>query len=159
MTTLATCLWLWPEDGPRAVELYTSVLPRCTTEDDHHLTKDDEPGGEVRLWTLDVDGHELRVMAPDGAERPTTAVSMWLVVEDQEALDRVWDGFLEAGGEEMACAWIRDPFGVCWQVLPKAWEWLTSGDPAQAQRVVEALWQMKRVDVAALERAAAGEGA
>lgn len=156
MTSLGSCIWVAPEDGRRAVDLYTSVVPDCRVVEEQVFTNDDQPGGEVRMWSLDVAGRTLQVMCPSGAERSTTAHSLWLVVDDQAAIDQVWDGFLQAGGSEMACGWIVDPFGLHWQVLPAAWERLTSGDPARAQRVVEALWQMTRIDVAGLEAAAEG---
>lgn len=83
--------------------------------------------------------------------------SLSVVVPDQVALDKVWDGFLERGGKEQACSWIMDPYGVRWQVLPQAYYDLTStGDAGQTQRVTEALWQMVRIDVAGLEAAARG---
>lgn len=158
MTKIASCLWFAPEVAPKAVELYTELIPNSRVVSTQSFSNADQPTGQVQIWTLALAGTEVHVMGSAHQEEFTTAHSMWLVVDDQAQLDHVWDGFLAAGGQEAVCSWITDPFGVKWQVVPKVWEELTSpDDPARAQRVVEALWQMTRVDVAALEAVAAQE--
>lgn len=155
MAGLSTCLWFAPADAPKAVELYTTLIPGSKVVGEQTFTNEQQAAGEVRVWTLEIAGRPVQVMGSDGNEPFTMAHSMWLVVDDQAELDRVWDGFLAAGGKEYACGWIGDPFGVHWQVVPAAWERLTKdADPAQAQRVVEALWQMVKIDIAKLEAAA-----
>lgn len=153
--TASSCLWFDPEVAPRAVELYTELIPGARVAHTWVFDNADQPSGKVQLWTLELAGGTVQVMGSAGQEQFTTAHSMWLVVDGQAQLDRVWDGFLAAGGQERQCGWITDPFGVPWQVLPAVWERLTRGDDqARAQRVVEALWQMVRIDAAALEAAA-----
>ncbi|WP_040162011.1 VOC family protein [Nigerium massiliense] len=156
MTDASTCLWFSSEDAPKAIELYTTLIPGSRVVETQQFDNEQQTDHSVSIWTIEIAGRTTHVMGADHSERFTTAHSMWLIVDDQEQLDRVWDGFLAAGGTEMQCGWIVDPFGLPWQVLPAAWERLTSGDPARAQRVVEALWQMVRIDVAALEAAARG---
>ncbi|WP_130864908.1 VOC family protein [Acidipropionibacterium timonense] len=150
----ATCLWFDPEVASRAVDLYTHLVPGSRVVESLSLRNEDQPTGIVRVWTLEIAGSTVHVMGSTGGQEFTMAHSMWLVLPDQAALDRVWDGFLDAGGQELACGWLVDPFGVSWQILPAAWERLTSGDPRRAQKVAEALWQMRRIDVATLEAAA-----
>lgn len=154
MATASSCLWFPIGVAAKAVELYTSLIPGSRVVSTRTFANADQSAGQVQIWTLEIAGRPTQVMASDHAEEFTTAHSMWLVVEDQAQLDQVWDGFLAGGGQEVACGWIVDPFGVKWQVIPEAWERLTSADDAQAQRVVEALWQMTRIDIAALEAAA-----
>lgn len=155
MTRAATCLWFDPETAARAVDLYTTLIPHSRVESSQHFANDDQPTRSVGIWTLELAGAEVHVMGAADGEAFTSAHSMWLVVDDQDQLDHVWDGFLAAGGHELACGWIVDPFGVSWQVIPRAWERLSApDDPERAQRVVEALWQMIRIDVADLEAAA-----
>lgn len=157
MSTLSTCLWFPPEVAPQAVEFYERVVPQTRVASTQAFTNADQPGGEVRVWTLNVAGTSVHVMGAAHAQPFTMGHSMWLVVDDQAQLDVVWDAFLEAGGQAFACGWIADPYGVMWQIVPRAWEVLTDpSDPARAQRVAEALWGMVRPDIAALE-AAAGE--
>lgn len=157
MTSISTCLWFDPDVAPRAIKLYTDLIPNSRQVFTQTFRNGAQDTGEVQIWTLEIAGSPVQIMAASYGEKFTTAHSMWLVVEDQQALDHVWDGFLAAGGKEMACGWIADPFGVPWQIIPAAWERLTeTDDREQAQRVAEALWQMVRIDVDALERAARG---
>lgn len=154
--TASSCLWFSPDVAPKAVALYTHLIPNARVAHTQVFDNADQPSGKVQIWTLELAGGTVQIMGSAGQEQFTTAHSMWLVVDDQARLDQVWDGFLAAGGHERQCGWITDPFGVPWQVLPAVWERLTrTDDRAQAQRVVEALWQMVRIDAAALEAAAA----
>lgn len=156
MARASTCLWFSPEDAPKAVEFYTSVIPGSRIVSTQTFANDQQPTGQVQVWTLEVAGSTVQVMGSGGNQPFTMAHSMWLLVEDQAELDQIWDAFLAAGGKEFACGWIADRFGVHWQIVPAAWERLISGDQARAQRVVEALWQMIRPDIAKLEEAAQG---
>lgn len=157
MTTASTCLWFTPDEAAKAIELYTELIPNTRVVRSESLTNDQQEAGEVRIWELEIAGTTFHAMASDRPEGFSMAHSMWLVVDDQAELDRVWDGFLAAGGKELQCGWIVDPFGLQWQVLPEAWGRLTGpDDPARAQRVAEALWQMTKIDIAGLEAAAKG---
>lgn len=156
MSSLSTCLWFAPDKAQQAVDLYVKVIPNARIVSTTTLTNEQQPNGQVQVWTLELAGTRVQVMGAAGEEPFTMAHSMWLVLDDQAEIDRVWEGFLAAEGRELACGWIADPFGLQWQVLPAAWERLTSsGDQAQAQRVAEALWGMVKIDIAALEAAAA----
>lgn len=151
--TAATCLWFAPDVAPRAVDLYARVVPGFRTLAHRHLDQPEGPGSDV--WELEFSGTPYQVMGADHAPAHTMAASVSLRVDDQEQLDAFWDAVLAAGGRELACGWVVDPFGVHWQVLPRVFvEAMTDGQPATAQRVAEALWTMTRPDVAVLEQAA-----
>ena len=78
--------------------------------------------------------------------------------EDQAEVDRYWDALIEGGGEHGPCGWLKDRFGLSWQVVPKQlYEALEGPDPAGAQRAMEAMLQMSKLDVAELEAAYAGK--
>lgn len=157
MPALRPCLWLTPDEAEMALDLYTSLVPDTRVVGSWHVDNHDMPEHGVDIHHLDVAGTQVQIMACARYSDFTDAVSMYLVVDDQATLDRVWDGFIAAGGEEVQCGWVRDPFGVRWQVVPKVFEELTSGDDQeQRQRVVEAVWGMVRIDAAALEAAARG---
>lgn len=155
MTELSACLWFPHDVAARAVELYTGLIPDSRVVSYSPVRHPDQPEGLIHLWSLQIAGRPLRVMGCTGEEQFTHALAPWLMVRDQQELDRVWDGFLAAGGTELACGWIQDPFGVRWQVIPQVWERLVDqADEEQRQRVVEAVWSMRRIDVAQLEAAA-----
>jgi predicted 3-demethylubiquinone-9 3-methyltransferase (glyoxalase superfamily) len=85
------------------------------------------------------------------------AVSFMIVTEDQAETDRLWDAIVGHGGEESACGWCKDKWGVSWQITPRRLLELTgSEDRDRARRAMEAMMRMRRIDIAAVERAAAG---
>ena len=87
----------------------------------------------------------------------TPAISLLISCEDQAEVDRFWDGLLSDGGRPQPCGWLVDKFGVSWQVVPKVLpELLNHEDPARAQRTQEAMMQMQKLDIAALQKANAG---
>lgn len=101
----------------------------------------------------------LPFTALNGSEgRPfTEAVSFYVDCEDQAEVDHYWNALTADGGEESMCGWLRDKYGVSWQIIPAALPRLMGDkDPAKAQRVVQAMLQMKKIVVADLEKAHAG---
>ena len=86
----------------------------------------------------------------------TEAVSLFVKCKDQKEVDKLWDSLTE-GGEEQPCGWLKDRFGLSWQIIPNALtELMSDPDPEKAGRVVQAMLQMSKIDVAGLERAHAG---
>lgn len=156
MTAAHPFLWFSRDVAPTAVETYLDLVPNSKLVAQQTF-EGDEPEHAADIWQLELAGNLVHVMGAAHNEQFTTALSMMLTVADQAELDRVWDGFLSRGGTEVQCGWITDPYGVSWQVIPEAYVEATQGDdPARAQRVVESIWSMVRIDVAAVERAAAG---
>ena len=85
----------------------------------------------------------------------TEAISLQIDCEDQAEVDRFWDRFVTDGGEESMCGWLKDKYGLSWQIVPRGMEELFADpDPARAQRAVQAMMQMRKLDVAALRAAA-----
>ncbi len=88
----------------------------------------------------------------------TNALSLVVNCESQEEIDYYWEKLAADGGEQIQCGWRKDKFGMPWQIVPaKVWDWLRDEDPARVQRVTAALWQMEKLDLAELERAAEGD--
>ncbi len=86
----------------------------------------------------------------------TNAVSLVVNCESQEEIDHYWEKLAAGGGEQIQCGWLKDKFGMPWQIVPRqVWDWLRGEDPARVQRVTAALWQMEKLDLAELERASA----
>ena len=87
----------------------------------------------------------------------TNAVSLVVNCDSQEETDYFWEKLSADGGEPNVCGWLRDKFGMPWQIVPgRIWEWLNGEDPARVQRVTAAVWQMEKLELAEMKRAAKG---
>ncbi|MGL6160281.1 VOC family protein [Microbulbifer sp.] len=104
------------------------------------------------------DSKQQDFIAPNGGPQfqLSPAISLFVSCEDQEEVDRLWEKLTE-GGEEQPCGWLTDRFGVSWQIIPKILgEKLFDPDPVKAGNVMQAMIQMKKIDIAAIKRAHAG---
>ena len=115
------------------------------------------PAGMVMTIAFKLKGQQF-VALNGGAGFPfTNAVSLVVNCESQEEIDYFWEKLAADGGEHNGCGWLKDKFGMPWQIVPgQVWDWLNGEDPARVQRVTAAVWQMEKLDLAALERAARG---
>jgi predicted 3-demethylubiquinone-9 3-methyltransferase (glyoxalase superfamily) len=140
-------------DGKRAVEFYCSVFKDHKI--DHIMTM---PGSEQLLHAV----FSLRgvdFMAIDAGEHPgfnfTDGISLFVTCKDQAEVAYYWDALLADEGETQACGWLKDQFGVRWQIIPTClMELLSDPDPIKSGRVMQAMLGMIKIDVAALEAAA-----
>ncbi len=116
------------------------------------------PAGTVMTIAFELPGQQL-VAPNNGRGFPfTNAVSLVVNCESQEEIHHYWEKLAADGGEQIQCGWLKDKFGMPWQIVPaKVWDWLRDDDPARVQRVTAALWQMEKLDLAELERAAGAE--
>jgi len=156
MPSTYPCLW-FDTQAQEAAEFYTALFPnsRVTTTTTYPKGSGDREG-QVLTVAFELDGARYLALngGPDFAF--TEAISITIDVADQAELDRYWDALTADGGEEGPCGWLKDKFGLSWQVVPKNWDEIANGDPDRAARVFAAMMQMKRLDIAALE--AAGQG-
>ena len=146
--------FLWFEGNvAEAMELYTSVFPESRV-----VSTMPGPGGSVMSATFELDGQQFIAYGGGPHLKLTPAISMMVVCETQEEIDRIWDA-LTKNGTESQCGWLIDPFGLSWQVIPSVLPKLT-GDPdrVKAGRAIQAMLKMQKLDIAALERAFAGGG-
>ena len=113
--------------------------------------------GSVMSVTLDLAGQQYILFNGGSHFKLNESFSLFVSCEDQAEVDRLWNALIADGGSPSQCSWLRDKFGVSWQIVPKALMRLL-GDPdsAKAGRVMQAMMQMTKIDVAELERAAAG---
>lgn len=158
MQKIKPCLWF---DGTaeQAAEFYVSVFPdaRITART---LAGTDWPAGragDVILVEFELNGQPYQALN-GGPDQPfSEAVSLSVTCDDQAEVDRVWAALLEDGGSEIMCGWLKDRFGFRWQIVPaRLEEMLRSDDPEARARVTLAMYEMVKLDVAALERAFAG---
>jgi predicted 3-demethylubiquinone-9 3-methyltransferase (glyoxalase superfamily) len=153
--------FLWFDtEAEDAANFYTSVFPnsRIVT-----VTRYGEagprPAGMVMTVAFELNGQ--RFTALNGGPEPkfNHAVSFVINCEDQDEVDRYW-GLLSDGGQEVACGWLTDRFGLSWQVVPDGLiELITDADPERAQRATEAMLSMTKLDLEAVRRAADGVAA
>ncbi len=148
-----TCLW-FEKGGREAAEFYVSVIPNSTIDSvfDHHSPADPM----VVEFTLA--GAPMMILTAGPHFKLTPAASISVLTEDQAETDDLWDKLLAGGGEESQCGWLIDRFGVSWQIIPKVLPLLINQDDKIAgKRVQEAMMQMHKIDIAALEAASAGD--
>ena len=112
------------------------------------------PKGSVMSATFELDGQKFIALNGGPQFKFSEAISFFVSCDTQEEVDHFWEKLSE-GGEIIQCGWLKDKFGVAWQIVPKALgEMLRDKDPAKSQRVMKAMMQMKKLDIAELERAA-----
>lgn len=114
--------------------------------------------GSVMTVEFTLEGQDYVALNGGPQFKFTEAISLVVNCKDQEEIDYYWDKLLQGGGKEVQCGWLRDRFGLCWQVTPADWNKLYSTtDKAKAQRVFTAMMGMVKMDIAALKRAAKGK--
>jgi predicted 3-demethylubiquinone-9 3-methyltransferase (glyoxalase superfamily) len=153
MDAFTTCLW-FDTRGEEAARFYTEIFPNSSVG---KVTP--YPGGERAGQTMTVDfvlnGSKFVALNGGPAFTFNESISFLLSCEDQGEVDRYWTALTEGGGEESMCGWLKDKYGVSWQVVPnRLEELLTSSDSVQAERVTQALFGMKKIVIADLEAAA-----
>ena len=155
MQKITPCLW-FDTEGEEAAGFYTSVFPNSRiVEVTRYGKAGPRPEGTVMTVSFDLDGQRFVALNGGPDFRFNEAISFQVSCETQEEVDRFWSTLSE-GGEEGPCGWLKDKFGVSWQIIPTALFRLI-GDPDQekAQRAMAAMLSMKKIEIDVLERAAA----
>jgi predicted 3-demethylubiquinone-9 3-methyltransferase (glyoxalase superfamily) len=152
--------FLWFDgNAEEAVQFYLSVFKDGKIISTAHYPE----GGPATPGTVMTIGFELKgqqfVALNGGPGFPfTNAVSLVVNCESQEEIDYFWEKLAADGGEPNVCGWLRDKFGMPWQIVPsQIWDWLNGDDPAKVKRVTSKVWQMEKMDLPELERAAAAD--
>jgi predicted 3-demethylubiquinone-9 3-methyltransferase (glyoxalase superfamily) len=156
MPTTTPCLW-FDTQGEEAAELYCSVFPNSRIR---KVTRygPDMPGPEGQVLTVEFELDGQPFTALNGGPQFTfdEAISFQIDCADQEEADHYWYS-LSKGGQESQCGWLKDRFGLSWQVVPRRLvELLDDPDPQRATRAMQAMLTMGRIDIAEVERAADG---
>jgi predicted 3-demethylubiquinone-9 3-methyltransferase (glyoxalase superfamily) len=157
MQKLTPCLW-FDTEGEEAATFYTSAFPNSKiVEVARYGSAGPRPEGTVMTVTFELDGQEF--VALNGGPQFTfnEAVSFQVSCETQDEVDAYWNTLSE-GGEQGPCGWLKDRFGLSWQIVPRVLpELLADPDREKSQRVMQAMLKMKKIEIDALERAAAQE--
>jgi predicted 3-demethylubiquinone-9 3-methyltransferase (glyoxalase superfamily) len=155
MPKLTPCLW-FDTEGEDAAELYTSVFPNSKILDvARYGPAGPRPEGTVMTVSFELDGQKFLALNGGPNFKFNEAVSFQIHCRDQEEVDHYWERLGE-GGEPGPCGWLKDRFGLSWQVVPdRLPELLGDPDREKAQRVMAAMLEMGKIEIAELERAAA----
>jgi predicted 3-demethylubiquinone-9 3-methyltransferase (glyoxalase superfamily) len=158
---ISACLWF---DGraEEAAKFYTSIFPSSRivkisryTEAGYEIHK--RPAGSVMTVEFELDGQRFTALNGGPEFKFNEAISFEVKCRDQEEVDSYWSKLTAGGGSEVQCGWLRDKFGVSWQVVPAEMaELFSDSDPAAAGRAMDAMLKMKKLDIAELRRAHAG---
>ncbi|TMC52165.1 MAG: VOC family protein [Chloroflexi bacterium] len=132
-----------------AINLYVSILPNSKVLS---IQRTDE--GKVLGATFELDGREFLAFDGGPTFKFAEGISMMVNCETQEEVDRYWSKLIEGGGEEGQCGWLKDQFGVSWQIVPNAlMQMLSDGKSGNSAAALQAMLKMKKLDIAALKKA------
>ncbi|WP_299112921.1 VOC family protein [uncultured Bradyrhizobium sp.] len=154
---LVTCLWFDQGKAREAAEFYAATFPDSHVDAGHVSPI---PGiGQGDELTVEFTVLGRRFVGLNGGSNyvPNEAVSFMVLTDSQEETDRYWNAVTTNGGAELPCGWCRDRWGFTWQITPlRLLELINGADRAAGRRAMEAMMTMKNIDIAAIERAAAG---
>jgi predicted 3-demethylubiquinone-9 3-methyltransferase (glyoxalase superfamily) len=150
--------WLWFDTrAEEAAQFYTSVFANSRITDTSRYSDASPRPGEVMTVSFELDGEQFVALNGGPEFSFSEAVSFQVACESQEEVDRFWAALTADGGQESQCGWLKDKFGLSWQIVPAALgEILGDPDPGRARRATEAMLKMSKLDIAALRRAADG---
>ena len=157
MPTITPNLW-FDTEGKEAADFYVSIFPNSEIVNvSYYGEAGPREAGMVLTVDFHLDGHRFTALNGGPDFKFTEAISFLVNCVDQEEVDYYWER-LGAGGEHGPCGWLKDRYGVSWQIVPTEMEQLlTDPDPDRAQRAMKAMLSMGKLDVAAIRAAADGE--
>jgi predicted 3-demethylubiquinone-9 3-methyltransferase (glyoxalase superfamily) len=151
-------LW-FDTEAEEAAEFYCSILPDSRVLNKTHYPDSSDRQGKVLTVDWEMNGQRFTGINGGPEFKFDEAISLLIECEDQDELDRYWDSLLADGGKESMCGWLKDRYGVSWQVVPAGMDELfADSDPARVDRAWQAMMDMRKLDIAALQAAADGEG-
>ncbi len=156
---IATCLWFADGRAREAAEFYASVFPDSEVGTRYHAVSDYPDGKQGDELTVEFTVLGMPFLGLNGGPRFrfSEAISFQVFTDTQAETDRYWDAIAGNGGVESQCGWCKDRFGLSWQIIPRALtQAMADPDRDAAKRVMQAMMGMRRIDIAAIERARAG---
>jgi predicted 3-demethylubiquinone-9 3-methyltransferase (glyoxalase superfamily) len=156
MQKITPCLW-FDSEAEEAAEFYTSIFKNSRTLEVTHFGKGaPRPEGMVMTVSFELDGQQFVALNGGPEFNFNEAISFQVSCETQDEVDEFWSRLSE-GGEEGQCGWLKDRYGVSWQIIPtRLPELLADPDTERSERAMRAMLQMTKLDIPTMERAAAG---
>ncbi len=157
MKNISTCLW-FDNQAEEAANFYVSVfknskIGKITYYGEESAKVSKMPKGTVMTVTFQLDGREFMALNGGPVFKFTEAISFIVNCDTQDEIDEYWEKLTESGNE-VQCGWLKDKYGVSWQIVPTVLsELLKSTDPEKSQRMMKALLQMKKIDIKTLKQA------
>ena len=161
MSKITPCLW-FDGNAEEAAGLYVSLLPDSRVDSVARSPADNPSTATGAVFVVDftLAGQPFRAINGGPQFSFTEAVSFVIDCEDQAEVDRLWNALLEGGGSPGQCGWLKDRYGMSWQIVPRQLgEMLGDPDAEKARRAMEAMLRMSKIEVAAMRAAFDGEGA
>ena len=161
MNKIIPCLW-FDNQAEEAARFYTSIFPKSkigniTRYGQEGFEIHGRPAGSVMTVEFELDGQSFTALNGGPQFKFTEAVSFVVNCDTQKDIDYYWDKLTAGGGKEVQCGWLKDRYGLSWQIVPAILRrMLQKPDATASDRVMKALLQMKKLDIAALMRAYAG---
>ena len=158
MQKIVTFLWFEDSKAEEAANFYTSIFKNSKIKNKMYYGKAG-PGteGAVMSVTFQLEGQEFYALNGNPQFKFTEAISMFVNCETQKEVDELW-GKLSEGGMEMGPGWVKDKFGLAWQIVPTILgEYLSDPDPEKSQRVMQTMMQMNKLDIEKLKQAYGGQ--
>jgi len=156
MSKITPFLW-FDTQAKEAADFYVSVFPNSKIEEVSYYPEGGPSAGQVMVVSFELDGQKFSALNAGPHFKFNEAVSFVIDCKDQAEVDRYWEVLGEDGGEPGQCGWLKDRFGLSWQVTPRRLiDLISSDDKPQASRVMAAMMQMNKIDIAKLEDAAKG---
>lgn len=159
MTRITPCLW-YDGNAEEAATLYASIFPDSSVDAVHRSPADNPSGKAGSVLTVDFTVLGMKFLGLNGGPnfKFDEAVSFIIHTQTQEETDRYWNALIADGGAPSACGWLKDKFGLSWQITPqRLLDMMTSPDKAASRRAMEAMMTMSKIDIATLERAFKGD--
>jgi len=153
---ISTCLW-FDNQAEEAARFYLTLFAGAQVTDiSRYGPGQPMPQGLALVVTIELEGVRFMLLNGGAAFQQSEAASICVSCDTQAEIDRLWSTLTADGGKESMCGWLKDRFGVSWQITPSMLGPLMSGDPARAARVMGAFMQMRKFDLAGLQAAARG---
>lgn len=154
MQKIAPMLW-FDGQAEEAANFYVSVFRDSSIiKVSHYPAGAPQPEGSVMVVWFRINGQDFTALNGGPEFKFTEAVSFVIHCKDQEEIDSYWDTLSGSGGEESMCGWVKDKYGLSWQIVPEQLDKLIdSSDPARSKRVLDAVWSMRKIDLATMQRA------